>query len=70
MASPWLFSGKNLLKIFLSLLFLKMRPSEAIEENLFQWVHLAAHSRFSLIWRKESSWVKAWSMDSDMMALP
>ena len=51
-------------------MFLKMSPSDAIDENLFQWVHLPAHSRFSLTFRKASSWVKDWSSERPRMAAP
>ena len=47
----------------------KMRPRDAIEENLFQCVGLAAHYRFYFICRKESSWLKACSIEREMMAL-
>lgn len=47
-----------------------MRPREEMEVNLFQWVLLAAHSRFSLMFRNYSSWVKLCSSDSPIMADP
>lgn len=53
---------------FFYLLFLKIRPNDAIVENLFQCVHLAAHSRFYFICKNESSWVNACNMDNERIA--
>jgi hypothetical protein len=68
--SPALASGKNLVNGALSLVFLKIRPREAIDENLFQWVLLAAHSRFYLTFKKLSSWVNDWSKLKLKVAAP
>jgi hypothetical protein len=41
-----------------------------MDENLFQWVHFAAHSKFYLTLRKLSSCVKACSIERPRMAEP
>lgn len=64
-----MFYGKNLLNTFLSLLFLKINPNEEMVENLFQCEDLAAHYKFYLICKNESSWVNDWSIESDKIAL-
>jgi hypothetical protein len=50
--------------------FLKINPKEAMDENLFQWVDFPAQAKFSYFWRKLSSWVKVWSSDKAIIALP